>query len=150
MRLFVFASNNLTNIWAGLGAGRWAVAASNQPGFSKGRVTKSRNMPVGAFGLLYCTATKSFTVPFVVYSTADEQEVVRDIWPEPWVLPFSIKPLGSPRRQLPRALARAKLPSVRDAKVPLEKLVHVTATTAFSGSTITDADWAVLVHELAD
>jgi hypothetical protein len=71
MKLYSFASENLTNIWAGIGAGVWAVSESENPTFVKGRITKAARMPIGAVGILYCNETGSLTVPFVVYSRAD-------------------------------------------------------------------------------
>jgi hypothetical protein len=38
MHIFVFSSNNLTNIWAGVGAGKWAVSLELSK--NKGTVTK--------------------------------------------------------------------------------------------------------------
>ena len=149
MRLYAFASNNLTNIWAGIGAGMWAVAASEDPGFTKTRIGKAAKMPVGAFGLLYCTETRSFTVPFVVYSKARDDKI-KNVWPEEWVLPFNMKPLGTPRRQLGRERARDLLPSLRDRKVDLNKLIPVPPTFAFNGSDVGDDDWSVLINELAE
>ena len=67
MKLYSFASENLTNIWAGIGAGMWAVGESDNSAFVKGRVTKAARMPIGAFGT-YCNETGSLTVPFVIYS----------------------------------------------------------------------------------
>jgi len=148
MKLYAFASNNLTNIWAGVGAGKWAVAPSSDATFSKTRVTKAKRMPVGAFGILYCVQTRSFTVPFVIYSGVAET-IVRDIWPEPWVLPFSMKALGTPQRQMSREQAGVLLPSVRGGRIGLTKLIPVPATFAFNGSEVGDDDWAVLVRELA-
>jgi hypothetical protein len=59
MKLYSFASENLTNIWAGIGAGMWAVGESDNPTFVKGRNTKAARMPIGAFGILYCNDTES-------------------------------------------------------------------------------------------
>lgn len=148
MKLYAFASNNLTNIWAGVGAGRWAVARSEDPTFSKVRAAKAARMPVGAFGLLYCTEVQSFTVPFVVYSGVSD-ETVKDIWPEEWILPFHIKPLGTPNRRMRRDKAKDLLPSVQARGTDLNKLIPVPPTFAFNGSEIGDDDWAVLIKELA-
>ncbi len=65
MKLYSFASENLTNIWAGIGAGMWAVGESDNSAFVKGRITKAARMSIGAFGILYCNETGSLTVPFV-------------------------------------------------------------------------------------
>ena len=147
MRLYSFASENLTNIWAGIGAGMWAVGDSDSPAFVKGRITKAARMPIGAFGILYCNQTGSLTVPFVVYSKADPGRIETEVWSRAWVLPFDIKPLGNPRRQLPRERARQILPSLKDE--PFEKLFLVQGQFAFQATDVTDADWAILIQELA-
>ena len=147
MRLYSFASDNLTNIWAGIGAGMWAVGESENPTFVKGRITKASRMPVGAFGILYCNETGALTVPFVVYSKADPNRVENDVWSKPWVLPFSIKPLGAPRRQLSRDRAKEILPSL--ATNSFEKLFLVQGQFAFQSTEVTDDDWAALIQELA-
>jgi hypothetical protein len=79
MDLFCFASNSLTNIWAGIGAGMWAVAETS-PADMKARITKAKRMKVGSPGLLYCNDTHSFTTPFLVHSEPDPERIVPGIW----------------------------------------------------------------------
>jgi hypothetical protein len=69
MELFCFASKNLTNIWAGIGAQMWAVAETS-PSDMKARITKSKRSKVGALGLLYCNETHAFTTPFLVSASS--------------------------------------------------------------------------------
>ena len=147
MKLYSFASENLTNIWAGIGAGMWAVGESDNPTFVKGRNTTAARMPIGAFGILYCNETGSLTVPFVVYSKANPDRIETQVWSKTWVLPFAIKPLGSPRRQLNRDEARKILPSLKDKS--FEQLFLVQGQFAFQAAEVTDADWAVLIQKLA-
>jgi hypothetical protein len=147
MKLYSFASENLTNIWAGIGAGLWAVGESDKSAFVKGRITKANRMPIGAFGILYCNDTGSLTVPFVVYSKADTERAETEVWSKTWVLPFAIKPLGNPRRQLNRERARQILPSLKEKS--FEKLFLVQGQFAFQATEVTDADWAILIQELA-
>jgi len=147
MKLYSFASDDLTNIWAGVGAGMWAVGESENPTFVKGRITKASRMPIGAFGILYCNDTSSLTVPFVIYSKADPERTETEVWSKPWVLPFSIKALGTPRRQLSRSRAKEVVPSLSDK--PFEKLFLVQGQFAFQAAEITDDDWAVLIQELS-
>lgn len=147
MKLYSFASENLTNIWAGIGAGMWAVGESDNATFVKGRITKASRMPIGAFGILYCNETGSLTVPFVVYSKADPDRTETQVWSKAWVLPFAIKPLGNPRRQMTRERAKKTLPSLGDKS--FEKLFLVQGQFAFQATEVTDADWALLVRELA-
>jgi hypothetical protein len=147
VKLYSFASENRTNIWAGIGAGLWAVGESDNLTFVKGRITKAARMPIGAFGILYCNETGSLTVPFVVYSAADPDRIETQVWSKAWVLPFSIKPLGNPRRQLTREHAKQILPSLKDKS--FEKLFLVQGQFAFQAAEVTDEDWAILIHELA-
>src|SRR5215468_11230454 len=69
-----------------------------------GRYRKNRALPCAAgprrravishpvfVDFFYCRETHSFTVPFLATSVADPHAVIADIWPEPWVLPFSIE-----------------------------------------------------------
>ena len=93
MKIYAFASTNLTNIWAGIGAGLWAVSNSLNEGTNKRRRTLAQKMPIGSFGVLYCSEIHSFTSPFVVYSKPDESRIETNVWKGEWVLPFSIKPL---------------------------------------------------------
>lgn len=150
MEIYVFASDTLTNIWAGVGSERWAVAPTDEGAFAKGRITKARKMPIGAFGILYCKATKALTVPFVVYSKADEVEEVNDVWPEKWVLPFRIKPLGTPEKSMKIDEAKALLSAFKQNPMPaFDKVFHVRGDFAFQTSEISAEDWAILIQELA-
>ena len=66
MEVFVFSSNNLTNMWAGVGAKRWAV--SMKLAKNKGTITKSKKIKIGSIGLLYCSETGELTTPFLITS----------------------------------------------------------------------------------
>jgi hypothetical protein len=150
MELFVFSSMNLTNIWAGIGARLWAVSKRDETQV-KAMVTKSRRMNVGSSGVLYCSETKSFTTPFLVYSKADATQIVANVWPEEWILPFKIHPLGTPAKQLPLSTAKERLPILRAR--PNDNPTHIlpiTPTTVFASATITSEDWEVLIQALAD
>ncbi len=151
MAIFVFSSKNLTNIWAGIGAGLWAVSKSEDQGFHKTRVTKAKNMKIGALGILYCAETQGLTTPFVVYSKADTQAVIGNIWPEEWVLPFKIHPLGTPNKQFPKDAVMEELPTLRALNHRnFGHALPIQATTVFSPSKLVDQDWEVLVSRLAD
>lgn len=152
MPIYAFASANLTNIWAGIGAGYWAVSKSDNRASHMGRVTKAANMKIGSFGIIYCSKTKSLTVPFVVLSNPDSFEELTDkIWPGTWVLPFKIHPLGTPLRQLSSVEAMKTLPTLRASnRSNFGHALPVQATTVFAQSPLGDADWAVLIARLAD
>ena len=146
MKLYVFSSSTMTNIWAGVGARLWAVAQPTES--ARGR---ARNLPVGAFGLLYCVEKSSLTVPFVVRSRPSE-EIVYDVWPESegWHLPFQIIPLGTPRRLLSKNGLQSLLPGLQSSGQPWSAYFHIQAVTVFSPSVIEDEDWEVLLERLGD
>ena len=151
MNIYGFASDSLTNIWAGIGSGQWAVGKSSDPTFSKGRITKAAKMPVGSFGILYCNETNSYTTPFVVYSRPDPKRTISNIWAEPWVLPFGIKPLGNPTLSMSIEQARELLPSMQEEgrDDPRKHLITVQGNFAFQASHISESDWTVLIEKLA-
>jgi hypothetical protein len=152
MNLFCFASKNLENISRGFAARRRAVATVSDSAM-RGRITKARKyfMP-GALGLLYCKPTHSFTCPFVATSHADPHAVVTDIWPEPWVLPFSIDPFGDPRRQLSAELAVERwafLARRMGEAGGVTAAINITGATVFVPVEIGDGDWQQILQDLA-
>ena len=149
MKLYVFTSENLTNVWAGVGAQLWAVPLSNSLSSNKGRATKATKMPIGAFGLLYCSSEKCFTSPFIIHSTADPETIVANVWPGKWILPFSIRTIGNPHATLSWKEAAVELPSCLD-RTPLNKLLHVEPLTVFTADEISDADWSFFIKRLAN
>lgn len=68
MELFVFSSKTLTNIWAGIGARKWAVSLDQAA--NPGIATKAKALRIGSIGILYCVETQSLTTPFIVASLA--------------------------------------------------------------------------------
>ena len=149
MKLYVFASSNLTNIWAGIGARLWAVAKS-QADHVGGITAKALRMLPGSLGVLYCSETKSFTTPFVVYSVPREGAIIGNVWPEEWTLPFGIQPLGTPHRQLTTDRAKELLPILRGSDRSWHHIIQIQATTAFVPTEIGEEDWRIFVEELAD
>src|SRR5882762_7944254 len=97
--VYVFSSENLTNVWAGVGAKLWAV--SEAQGKNPSNITKSQKVKVGEFGIFYVGETKSFTTPFVIRSRPKDGASIENVWTHAWYLPFSIVPLGSPRVSIP-------------------------------------------------
>ena len=148
MKVYVFTSENLTNIWAGVGASMWAVPLSQSENSNKGRRTKASKMPIGAFGLLYCSSIQSFTVPFMISTQADPERVVENVWPGKWILPFAIQPLGTPHRTLSWTDTGKLLPSCQAGK-PLNQCLHVEPLTVFTADNLTDDDWSAIVQRLA-
>ncbi len=152
MKLFCFASRNVENIWRGVRANKWAVATVSDSAM-RGRITKAERYFVpGVRGLLYCNPTQSFTTPFIATSEADPRSVVTDIWPEPWVLPFSMRPLGDLRRQVHKDDAAARW-SMLIERLRLYKSVSaaltITGTTVFVPTDIPEQAWQMILNDLA-
>jgi hypothetical protein len=107
-------------------------------------------MKVGSLGILYCSETHALTTPFIVYSKVDVNRVVENVWPEAWVLPFKIHPLGTPEQQLSSDEAKRVLPIFTGSgETNFGKIFHVQAVTAFSPTSVHEEDWEVLVSRLA-
>lgn len=145
MELFVFSSKNLTNIWAGVGARRWAV--SPEQAEMPGARTKARGLRIGALGILYCVETQSLTTPFLVSSAPDEHATISDVWPEEWHLPFGIYPLGSPHRQMGKADI-AQLPAVVASGRQWNNVILTQGQFAFQATTVGSEDWEILFTRL--
>jgi hypothetical protein len=148
MKVYVFSSSNLTNIWAGIGARMWAVAETQAANPSI--ASRARNLPLGAFGMFWCVETQSLTVPFVTRSRPEPEVIVSNVWPEPWRLPFQILPLGSPRNQLSKDELTVRLPALAASGRGWHDVFHVSPSTVFAASDIDDRDWQVLIELLAD
>lgn len=145
MNLYVFSSVNLTNIWAGIGARRWAI--SSKQAQNRKTSTKARAFRIGSLGILYCTKTKSFMVPFIVASVPQQDATVSDIWPEEWWFPFSMYPLGTPAAQM-SAQEISELPSIQASGKLWNHVLFVQPDFVFQPSTITEEDWAVIYSRL--
>lgn len=151
MDLFCFASRNEENIWRGYKARMWAVATVSDSQM-RGRVTKANKyLKNGSRGLLYCAPTQSFTVPFIVMSSADPHKIVKDIWPEPWVLPFKINPLGNPSRKISAASAELRWPYFH--RRPhlwggVTAAMNATGVTVFVPVDISEEDWTLILADL--
>ncbi len=151
MKLFIFPSLNITNIWAGVGAGKWAVAEPSDPAQMKGLKTKSLGMPVGSAGVIYRTGPLDgfFTTPFIVYSSPDQNDPETQVWDGTWVLPFRIHPLGTPRKRLTKHRAEQTLPILKSR--PQTNITSVlTLTHYFVPSEVSERDWEVLLEHLAE
>lgn len=149
MDLYCFSSKTLTNIWAGVGAGLWAVSEIEEPGM-KARITKSKKVKVGSCGLFYCAETHSFTAPFIVYSTPDSETIVENIWDGAWHLPFRIHLLGTPNRQVSAEGAKERWPVLRASKASsVTAAMNATGTTVFVPKEIGHKDWECILRDLA-
>lgn len=152
MDLFCFASRSVENIEIGVRFRRWAVATVSNAQMRSRRTKADKYLLPGSRGLLYCNPTHSFTVPFIVESKADPLAVVRDIWPEMWELPFSIRPLGDPSRQLCATQAWERWPILRtrhNRAGGISAAMNITGTTVFVPVDISQEDWEIILNDLA-
>ena len=149
MKIYAFSSTQMANIWAGVGAQRWAVPFSEKSASSnKGRATKSKKLQLGSAGILYSSDLRCFTTPFIVRSLPHPTELIADIWFGKWILWFDIQTLGTPHRRLSWDDAQSLLPSCK-AGTPLHKLINVEPLTVFAGNEISESDWSVFIEKLA-
>jgi len=149
LKLFCFASKNLENILRGYSAKRWAVSKKDPSRIGKAK----KNLKIGERGLIYCSPAQSFTMPFIVKSEIDTEEVVTEIWPEPWVLPFDIEPLGNPAMMLPAKSAFALWPCLQgreNQQGGITAAFNATGVTVFSPNHISEEDWNLILRDLAE
>lgn len=152
MQLFCFASRNAENIQRGIRAKMWAVSTVGDSVMRSRRTKAERYFGPHAKGVLYCNPTHSFTMPFIATSKADPDQVVADVWPEPWVLPFSIQPLGDLRRQLHKDEAAKRWPILFHRMAHMASVsaaLNITGTTVFVPTEITEEDWGAILRDLA-
>ena len=142
--VYVFSSNSMTNIWAGYGARRWAVADVKQE-----TVTKAAGMKIGSQGILYCSheGRQGFTMPFVTVSEPDPSSTEKYIWSGEWVLPFSIRPLGSPDAFVPKGDLAMGLSGIPKGK-NWSHYLHVQGLTKFVPSSLSQSDWEWFLRKL--
>ncbi|WP_439631664.1 hypothetical protein [Shinella sp.] len=145
--VYVFSSKSITNIWAGFGAGTWAVAIGAEA-TNKGKTTKALKMPIGSFGLLYCEPWKAFTLPFVTCSVPQSGSFEEEIWAERWMLPFKFKALGTPRKTMPGSEI-LELSGARERGLTnYANYLTVQGNFAFQASAIDANDWQTILSRL--
>jgi hypothetical protein len=137
----------LTNIWAGVGARLWAV--SEKQAANESIRGKARSLPVGALGLFYCVGTRAITTPFLILSRADQERVVKNVWHEPWALPFRISPIATPDKALPVSGLINMLPRLRRENISWNRVLYVSPITAFAASVLTDTEWSDITSAIS-
>ncbi len=149
VRVYVFSSSSVTNIWAGYGARMWAVSKGESETAFKGKRTKAAKISSGSFGLLYCEPWQAFTVPFVFRSKPQTEFSEREVWDGEWFLPFAITPLGSPRSRLQGEDIK-KLPgAARRGITNFSHYLRVQGNFAFQESLVAEQDWEKIVEKLS-
>lgn len=143
--IFIFPSAELKHVWMALQRQMWAVSdiVSEQ---LKARVTKARQMPLGAFGLFYCSDAKCFTVPFRIQSHPEFRDVP-DVWPGVWHFPFQIEPLGDLSKRIPLANAKATWRTLEGAN-NVTKRINISGGMAFVPSWLYKEDWDMILEKL--
>ena len=146
IRVWLSASKNLRNIRIGFNAQKWAVSEIDDASMNA-RFTKSRRMSIGEHGLIYCSENQSFTMPFTILSKP-RFEKITDVWPEPWGLPFSIEPLGSPGHRVPLYSAKRSWRCLHDVRNPTHRLNGMNGKTVFVPNDIPEEDWQSIIRHL--
>jgi hypothetical protein len=152
MKLYTFICKNRTNIWAGIGAGLWAVSDA-EPSIMLARKTRAKDVRIGNYGIIYCSHedSKAITTPFIFTSSPDTDASENFVWPEVWKMPFRIHPLGTPRREWDAKDAAAKLPFNQGKNnTNVTSVFKAVGTAVFSPIEIEDEDWAMILNKLAD
>jgi hypothetical protein len=150
VKLFIFPSSTLRNIYLGIQAGMWAVAQTD-PKRRRELTTKSRRMAEGSRGVFWSTEGHFFSAPFIVSSSPDPQREESNVWPGTWILPFRIHALGTLRKRLSKADSWLALEFLKSQ--PRTNITHVArlnALVSFVPNEVPEHDWEVLVTRLAD
>jgi hypothetical protein len=147
MKLYVFSSTNIENIRIGVQAETWAVPRPVKESVLFGYQTKASKIEIGSFGIFWCQ--RNLTTPFIILSRPDQHSAVPNLWPGgDWVMPFRIRPLGSPHLQWSGRRAARTLPSLKPRGRNLSRLFK--QMQPFNPVGIGDADWALIVSMLVD
>lgn len=147
MSVFVFASDNITDIWAGIGAG--LVAISAQTAQRPDVKTKASKM-LGAYGVLYCSPWEALTTPFVVVGKPEDR-LENEIWSGSWGLPFRIHSLGTPRKRFEKDEFLETLPLLQSSSASSwATTLRTSGTFSFVPAALGPEDWQMIVERLAD
>lgn len=148
MDLYVFSSKTIDNIAIGVENRLWAVPIPAEEQYRRQFTTKAMDMPVGAHGVFYCSGNiKSFMVPFLVESQAEENKVIENVWAGKFFLPFRIRTLGDTSRLLPKDKVNRLLPSFNPLN-PWHCNLRFRPNLAFLPSKVLQGDWDALVKHL--
>ena len=142
-KLFCFASRNFENIKIGYEQNLWAVATVSDRAMKSRRTKAQKYMAIGDKAILYCNTIHSFSVPFEIKSEPSLYEIVRDVWPEAWEIPFGIEPLRRPEATLQHQEATRKWPFLTDLirrTGSISAALNMTDTTVFVPTYITRAN----------
>lgn len=144
MNLYVFSSKSLNNIWAGIGANKWAVQVCDIPNLKE----KAMKMPLGALGLFYCSDSKvqGFTTPFIVTKEVEYIHIT-NIWEDEWMYPFGIKTFGNPNKVIHKNDIGI-LHKVSSSPKYWNHVMGISPIEAFVPIEISIEDWEILIKRL--
>ena len=144
--VFIFSSAELKHVWIALQHRKWAVAdiVSDQ---LRARITKARQMPLGASGLFYCSDAECFTVPFRIQSHPELADI-SDVWPGVWHFPFEIDPLGDLSKRIRLRDAKATWRALEGVS-NVTKRINISGSMAFVPSWLYREDWDLILRTLS-
>ncbi len=146
MNVYIFVSKTLKDIQKAIDHKSWAVESMEEP-HAWARLGRSRQMPIGAAGLFYCSAEPQvFTTPFIVESRPEERTVA-GVWDETLHLPFSIRPIGALSAQILFSHARLTWPLLKGV-VEVSATLNLAPSLAFTPTFIPRYNWDVILEQL--
>jgi hypothetical protein len=147
MDLYTFPATSTREIQIGVDAKRWAITPSSK--MKASLATKAAKIPIGARGIMYCSASKSLTTPFTFLSRPDPDRIVEGTWPGARVFPFDIEPHGAPRREMGLDQARRVLDvASQSTSTNSSNIFNLAPTLMFNPIQITETDWNTLIRNL--
>lgn len=146
MNVYIFTSDTLKNVQIGIKHRTWAVEPIGEPQ-AWARLGRSRQMPIGAAGLFFCTAEpQMFTAPFIVESRPEDR-VLEGVWEQPRQLPFSFRPMGDLSTQILFSHARFTWPTLK-GMVDVAATLNLSAAQAFTPTFLPRYDWDLILEQL--
>jgi len=146
MYVYFFTSPTLKDIQTAIDHKTWAVESIEEPQ-AWARLGRSRQMPIGAVGLFYCSAEpRVFTTPFIVESRPEDRAIA-GVWEQTLYLPFSIRSLGDLSAQILFSHARFTWPTLKAATDAGDTL-NLSSALAFTPTFIPRYDWDLILEQL--
>ncbi len=146
MYVYIFTSPTLKDIQTAIDQRTWAVEPIEEP-HAWARLGRSRQMPIGAVGLFYCSFEPPiFTTPFIVESRPEDRAIA-GVWDQTLQLPFSIRPLGDLSTQILLSHARFTWPNLKGTDNASATL-NLGAAMAFTPTFIPRYDWDLILEQL--
>ena len=146
MQVYIFCAKTLKEIQIGIENRLWAVEPIGEPD-AWARLGRSRQMPLGAPGLFYCSAEPAvFTTPFIVESRAEDRSIA-GVWDQTLQLPFSIRPIGDLKSQVLLSHARLTWPNLK-GRDDVSAALNLSPSLAFTPSFIPRYDWDIILEQL--